>query len=138
MDGRMGRLDGKIAIVTGGASGIGAATVRRFVDEGARVVAADVNDDAGEALARSLGARAAFRHADVTTLADLEGAVGFAVEHWGGLDVMHNNAAATGGGYVGDIDPDAWRWGLGVMLTGAFYGMRAAIPAMLSPGGRST
>jgi 3alpha(or 20beta)-hydroxysteroid dehydrogenase len=71
----VGRLDGKVAIVTGGASGIGAATCRRFVAEGARVVVADVNDDAGAALARELGDRALFRRTDVGVLADLEGAV---------------------------------------------------------------
>jgi meso-butanediol dehydrogenase / (S,S)-butanediol dehydrogenase / diacetyl reductase len=133
----MGRLDGKVAIVTGGASGIGAATVRRFVGEGARVVVADINDDAGEALARSLGASAAFRHTDVTTLAEVEAAVAFAVQRWGGLDVIHNNAAATGGGYVADIEPDVWEWSLKLMMTAVFYGMRAAIPAMLARGGGS-
>jgi NAD(P)-dependent dehydrogenase (short-subunit alcohol dehydrogenase family) len=133
----MGRLDGKVAIVTGGASGIGAATVRRFVGEGARVVVADINDDAGEALARSLGASATFRHTDVTTLAEVEAAVAFAVQRWGGLDVIHNNAAATGGGYVADIEPDVWEWSLKLMMTAVFYGMRAAIPAMLARGGGS-
>jgi meso-butanediol dehydrogenase / (S,S)-butanediol dehydrogenase / diacetyl reductase len=133
----MGRLDGKVAIVTGGASGIGAATVRRFVGEGARVVVADINDDAGEALARSLGASATFRHTDVTTLAEVEAAVAFAVQRWGGLDVIHNNAAATGGGYVADIEPDVWEWSLRLMMTAVFYGMRAAIPAMLARGGGS-
>jgi len=133
----MGRLDGKVAIVTGGASGIGAATVRRFVGEGARVVVADINDDAGEALARSLGASAAFRHTDVTSLAEVEAAVAFAVQRWGGLDVIHNNAAATGGGYVADIEPDVWDWSVKLMMTAVFYGMRAAIPAMLARGGGS-
>ena len=133
----MGRLDGKVAIVTGGASGIGAATVRRFAGEGARVVVADINDDAGEALARSLGASAAFRHTDVTSLAEVEAAVAFAVQRWGGLDVIHNNAAATGGGYVADIEPDVWEWSLKLMMTAVFYGMRAAIPAMLARGGGS-
>ena len=133
----MGRLDGKVAIVTGAASGIGAATVRRFVEEGARVVIADINDDGGTAIARSLGDRAAFRHTDVTSLADLEATVAFAVDRFGGLDVMHNNAAATGGGYVGEIDPEVWDFSLKIMLTGVFYGMRAAIPAMLRRGGGS-
>lgn len=133
----MGRLDGKVAIVTGGASGIGAATVRRFAGEGARVVVADINDDAGEALARSLGASAAFRHTDVTSLAEVEAAIAFAVQRWGGLDVIHNNAAATGGGYVADIEPDVWEWSLKLMMTAVFYGMRAAIPAMLARGGGS-
>jgi NAD(P)-dependent dehydrogenase (short-subunit alcohol dehydrogenase family) len=133
----MGRLDGKVAIVTGGASGIGAATVRRFVAEGARVVVADLNDAGGEALAADLGRAAAFRHTDVGVLADLEGTVGFAVERFGGLDVMHNNAAMSGGGYVTDIEPEVWEQSLRIMLTGVFYGMRAAIPAMLARGGGS-
>jgi meso-butanediol dehydrogenase/(S,S)-butanediol dehydrogenase/diacetyl reductase len=111
--------------------------VRRFVEEGARVVIADINDDAGAALARALGNTAAFRHTDVTSLAELEAAVAFAVERWGGLDVIHNNAAATGGGYVGEIDPEVWDWSLKLMMTAVFYGMRAAIPAMLARGGGS-
>jgi NAD(P)-dependent dehydrogenase (short-subunit alcohol dehydrogenase family) len=126
-----------VAIVTGGASGIGAATVRRFVAEGARVVIADVNDAGGEALAADLGRAAAFRHTDVGVLPNLEATVGFAVERFGGLDVIHNNAAMSGGGYVADVDPEVWEQSLRVMLTGVFYGMRAAIPAMLARGGGS-
>jgi NAD(P)-dependent dehydrogenase (short-subunit alcohol dehydrogenase family) len=133
----MARLDGKVAIVTGAASGIGAATARRFVAEGARVVIADIDQERGEEVARTLGTAAAYRRTDVTSLADLEEAVAFAVERWGGLDVMHNNAAMTGGGYVGEIDPAVWESSLKVMLDGVFYGMRAAIPAMLRRGGGS-
>jgi NAD(P)-dependent dehydrogenase (short-subunit alcohol dehydrogenase family) len=133
----MGRLDGRVAIVTGAASGIGAATTQRFVAEGARVVIADVADDAGAAMAAELGAQAVFRHVDVTALADLEAAVALAESRWGGLDVIHNNAAATGGGYVADIEPAVWDWSLGVMLTGVFNGMHAAIPALLRRGGGS-
>jgi NAD(P)-dependent dehydrogenase (short-subunit alcohol dehydrogenase family) len=133
----MGRLDGKVAIVTGGASGIGAATCRRFVAEGARVVVADLNDEAGDAFVRELGAAAAFRHTDVARLADLEAVVAFAVERFGGLDVMHNNAAWSGGGYVHEIDVAIWDQSLRIMLTGVFYGMKAAIPAMLARGGGS-
>lgn len=136
----MGRLDGKVAIVTGGASGIGAATARRFVAEGARVVIADVNEASGRRVAgelRAAGGTADFRPTDVTRLADLEATVAFAVERHGGLDVIHNNAATTGGGYVADIDPAVWDASLRVMLTGVFYGMRAAIPRMLERGGGS-
>jgi len=133
----MGRLEGKVAIVTGAASGIGAATARRFVAEGARVLVADIQDEAGEAVARALGGAAAYRHTDVTSLADLEAGVAFAVERWGGLDVIHNNAAATGGGYIGELDPAVWRSSLAVMLDAVFYGMRAAIPAMVRRGGGS-
>ena len=132
-----GRLDGKVAVVTGGASGIGAATCRRFVAEGARVVVADLNDDAGESFARELGAAAAFKHTDVGSLADVEAAVALAVERFGGLDVMHNNAAWSGGGYTHDIEPAIWDRSIQIMLTGVFYGMKAAIPAMLARGGGS-
>jgi NAD(P)-dependent dehydrogenase (short-subunit alcohol dehydrogenase family) len=133
----VGRLDGKVAVVTGGASGIGAATCRRFVAEGARVVVADVNDDAGTAMAKELGAAAAFRHTDVASFADLEAVVAFAAERFGGLDVMHNNAAWSGGGYTHTIEPDVWDQSLRIMLTGVFYGIKAAIPAMLARGGGS-
>lgn len=136
----MGLLDNKVAIVTGGASGIGAATLRRFAAEGARVVCADINDEAGERVAaeiRAGGGSASFYHADVTRLADLQGLVAFAVGKYGGLDIMHNNAAATGGGYVADIDEELWRWSLDVMLNGVFFGIKAAVPAMLERGGGS-
>jgi NAD(P)-dependent dehydrogenase (short-subunit alcohol dehydrogenase family) len=136
----MGRLEGKVAIVTGGASGIGAATVRRFAAEGARVVVADVDADGGGRVAREVraaGAVADFHRTDVGVLADLEAAVAFAVERHGGLDVIHNNAARTGGGYTADIEPDVWEQSLRVMMTGVFYGVRAAIPAMLARGGGS-
>src|SRR2546428_13660221 len=63
--------------------------------------------------------------------------VAFAVETYGGLDVIHNNAYWTGGGYVGELDPEIWERSLRVMLTGVFYGLRAAIPRMLERGGGS-
>lgn len=129
------RLDGKVAIVTGGASGIGAATLRRLAAAGAAVVCADVNDPLGEQVARSIGAGAAFRHCDVAELDDLQAAVAFAEERFGGLDVIHNNAVWSGGGWVHDIDPEIWQRSLQVMLTGVFYGCKAAIPALLRRGG---
>src|SRR5947199_6787993 len=136
----MGRLAGKVAIVTGGASGIGAATVRRFAEEGARVVCADIADEAGErsvAAVREAGGEVSYCHADVGALAEVEAMVAVAVERYGGLDVIHNNAYWTGGGYVGELDPEIWERSLRVMLTGVFYGMRAAIPRMLERGGGS-
>jgi meso-butanediol dehydrogenase/(S,S)-butanediol dehydrogenase/diacetyl reductase len=135
-----GRLAGKVAIVTGAASGIGAATLRRFASEGAAVLAADIDEERGArvvAEVQAAGGTAAFQRTDVGVLADLEAAVAVAVERWGGLDIIHNNAAVSGGGYLADIDPAVWDQSLRVMLTGVFYGMKAAIPAMLARGGGS-
>lgn len=91
----MGELDGKVAIVTGGAGGIGRATVERFVDEGARVVVADVDAEGGTALAAGLGPAAAFRQTDVADASAVQELVDFAVEHFGGLHVLFNNAGVA-------------------------------------------
>ena len=134
----MARFDGKVAIVTGAASGIGAATLRRLASEGAAVICADINDEAGEAVVAELsagGARAAYRHCDVGELRELEATVAFAVERFGGLDIIHNNAMWSGGGWVADIDPEIWQRSLHIMLTAVFYGCKAALPAMLARGG---
>jgi NAD(P)-dependent dehydrogenase (short-subunit alcohol dehydrogenase family) len=136
----MDRLTGKVAIITGAASGIGAATLRRLAAEGAAVVCADINDDAGARIVGEIvagGGRATYCHTDVASLADLQHTVAVAVERYGGLDIIHNNAAWSGGGYVADIDPEIWDRSLKVMLTGVFYGMKAAIPALLERGGGS-
>jgi NAD(P)-dependent dehydrogenase (short-subunit alcohol dehydrogenase family) len=88
-------LAGKVAIVTGGASGLGQGIVEKFVRAGADVVVADVNDDAGQDVAAQCGARAWFRHADVADAADVEALVRAAVDRFGGLDVMVNNAGIS-------------------------------------------
>ncbi|HEX3796908.1 MAG TPA: SDR family oxidoreductase [Acidimicrobiales bacterium] len=88
-------LAGKIAIVTGGANGIGAATVATFVQEGARVVVADLDDEAGEAFAASLGESVAFCHVDVSDADQVQHLIGFTVERFGGLHVMFNNAGVA-------------------------------------------
>jgi len=88
-------LEGKVAIVTGGASGIGRATVELFVAEGARVVIADVDRASGEELATALGPAAAFARTDVTDGHEVQAAVDFAVERFGGLNVMFNNAGIS-------------------------------------------
>ncbi len=97
----MGRLDGKVAVVTGGASGIGAAIVDRFVEEGAVVVVADLQEEAGGAPVDRHGATARFLHTDVTDGAQVAAAVDLAVSSFGRLDVMVNNA-----GIVGAVRPD--------------------------------
>jgi meso-butanediol dehydrogenase/(S,S)-butanediol dehydrogenase/diacetyl reductase len=135
-----GRFEGRVAIVTGGASGIGAATLRRLAGEGARVVCADIDDARGEAVVQEIeraGGTARYRRCDVGELANLEAVVDFAVREFGGLDVMMNNAVYSGGGWVAQIDPQEWEKSLRIMLTAVFYGCRAAIPALLARGGGS-
>lgn len=136
----MGRLDGKVAWVSGGSGGIGSATLRRFVEEGAAVVCADIDDERGEKLVAELtsrGGRAAYHRCDVTSLDAIRESIDGTVEAFGRLDVLFNNAATSTGGYVADLDPEGWDHSLRVMLTAAMYGMKAAIPHMLAQGGGS-
>ncbi|MCB1692882.1 MAG: glucose 1-dehydrogenase [Pseudomonadales bacterium] len=127
-----GRLEGKVAIITGGASGIGAGTVKLFVNAGARVVIADVQNEAGEALASSLGDAAIYQHTDVSSEADVKAVVDLAVEKFGQLDCMFNNAGF--GGVGGEIDQielgEAYDATIGVMFTGVFLGMKHAARVM--------
>jgi meso-butanediol dehydrogenase / (S,S)-butanediol dehydrogenase / diacetyl reductase len=133
----MRRLEGKVAVVTGGSGGIGSATLRRFVQEGAAVICADVDDEAGEKVVSELGDRAVYQHTDVADRAQVTAAVETAVDRFGRIDVLFNNAATSTGGYIGDLDADGWERSLRVMLTASLYGMQAAIPHMLAQGGGS-
>ncbi len=130
-----GRFDGKVVLITGGASGIGAATARRFVSEGAQVMLGDMNEDGGRAMARELGARAAFHCVDVRHSEQVDQLVDAAVRQFGRLDVLFNNAGIGGYGKTPDIDPEIWRVILEVDLFGVFYGCRAAIPHLRAGGG---
>jgi NAD(P)-dependent dehydrogenase (short-subunit alcohol dehydrogenase family) len=128
----MGRLENKVAVITGGSSGLGEASVRRFVEEGARVVIADFQDEPGQALAAELGAATAFVHADVTREDDVAAAVDAAVSSFGRLDVMFNNAGIVGAvGPVGDTSLDAWEKTVAVLLRGVFLGMKHAARVMV-------
>ncbi|MEE4301291.1 MAG: glucose 1-dehydrogenase [Pseudomonadales bacterium] len=135
----MGRLDGKIAVITGAASGMGAATVKRFVAEGARVVAADLQTEKGEALARELGDAVAFVTTNVAVEADVKAMIDLAVERFGGLDCLFNNAGFGGvAGLVDETDTgDAYASTWGAMFTGPLLGMKHAAPLMKARGGGS-
>ena len=126
-----GRLADRVAIVTGGASGIGRATVLRLVAEGARVVVVDINDAAGAAVVAEARERAVFEHCDVGEPAEVAALVERTVARFGRLDILHNNAVQTGGGYLVELEPEVWQASLRVTLNGVFYGMRYAIPHML-------
>src|SRR5216684_2854831 len=131
----MGKLDGKITCITGAASGIGAATARLFAAEGARVIIADVDEDGGRRVAGEIGAAATFLKTDVRDPRQVEAMVGFAVEHFGRLDVLHNNAFYATWGAVAETSIDGWLKTISVTLSGVFYGMRFAIPQMIVQGG---
>ena len=136
----MGRLDGKVAWVTGGSGGIGSATLRRFVAEGASVVCADINDEGGQKLVdelKSAGGRATYSHCDVAEFAEVKASVDSAVEEFGRIDIIFNNAATSTAGYIADLDLEGWERSLRIMLTGPMYGMKAAIPYMIEQGGGS-
>jgi len=92
----MGKLEGKIVIITGGSAGIGRACVELFINEGATVIIADIKDKEGEDLAKILGDNATFKHTDVTIDSDVKGVVDFAVDNYGRLDCIMNNAGIPG------------------------------------------
>jgi 3alpha(or 20beta)-hydroxysteroid dehydrogenase len=130
-------LDGKVAIVTGGARGMGAAAVRRLQAEGATVIATDILDDDGKALADSLGDGVTFVHHDVTSEAGWTSLVEDTERQFGSLDVLVNNAGILTFNAVADTPIDELRLVLEVNLIGTFMGMKAAIPAMKRAGGGS-
>jgi NAD(P)-dependent dehydrogenase (short-subunit alcohol dehydrogenase family) len=129
-------LAGKVAIITGGASGIGRATVELFVAEGARVVIADIADEAGEGLAAELGAAAAYIRTDVASREAVQAAVDFAVARFGGLDVMFNNAGMSCGAYPDFLDDklDDFERVMRVNVLGPMLGTQIAARVMKAQG----
>lgn len=126
-----GRLDGRVAAITGASSGIGRAAAERFAEEGAKVAIGDIQDDAGRELAESLGGAAIYVHCDVTSEDDVSGLVDAAVAEFGQLDVMYNNAGIVGA--VGPVDTtpaDEWHASIDVLLHGVFYGVKHAARVM--------
>ena len=131
----MERLKNKTAIITGGASGIGAASARLFVEEGARVLIADTQTDRGQALAKDLGDAAAFHQVDVTREDDIRAVVEDAVKRWDRLDCIFNNAGF--GGALGSIETttvEEFDITFDVLLKGVFLGIKHAAPVMRAAG----
>jgi NAD(P)-dependent dehydrogenase (short-subunit alcohol dehydrogenase family) len=127
-------LDGRVALITGGANGIGAAAARRLAGQGARIVIADVDEPTGTALAEEVDG--SFVRCDVRELADSEEAVAHAEETFGGLDIAFLNAGvSTGFGFADDFDLDRYRTAMGINLDGVVFGAKAAVPALRRRGG---
>jgi NAD(P)-dependent dehydrogenase (short-subunit alcohol dehydrogenase family) len=134
----MGRLQGKVAVITGAASGIGEATARLFAFEGAEVLLADLNDDKGENLAAAIvasGGKAFYVHADVAREADVKAMIDAAVSRYGRLDTVFNNAGFGGTtGPIAEIPVEEFDATMGVLLRGVFLGIKHAAPILASQG----
>ena len=137
----MGRLDNKVAVITGAASGMGRATAIRFAGEGAAVVVADLNQDGGESVVRECrenGGRAVFQRADVAAEPDVQALIARAVSEFGRLDITFNNAGFVGAlGALEQLGVDAWDRTHAVLLRGVFLGIKHSIPEMRKGGGGS-
>jgi NAD(P)-dependent dehydrogenase (short-subunit alcohol dehydrogenase family) len=136
------RLEGKVALITGGASGMGRVAASLFASEGARVVLTDLNDEAGEATASDItaaGGEALYVHADVSSEEDAEAMVAQAVKRFGGLHVLYNNAGVMlpEDGSVDSTEGSVWDLTLAVNVKGVAFGCKYGVPAMIAGGGGS-
>jgi NAD(P)-dependent dehydrogenase (short-subunit alcohol dehydrogenase family) len=133
-----GRLEGKVALITGACSGIGLGTVERFLAEGAHVVAADVQDEKGEMLGRRFPDTLRYARCDVTIEADIAAACALAADAFGGLDCIFNNAGIVGlPGGVEAIEVEGWDKVFAILVQGPALGMKHALPLMRARGGGS-
>jgi 3alpha(or 20beta)-hydroxysteroid dehydrogenase len=133
----MGRLDGKVAIITGGARGTGAATARRFTEEGASVVVCDIRDELGGAVADEIGDAAKYLHLDVRDAEEWRVAVAGTIEQFGRVDVLVNNAAILDVGSIADMDPALLHDIIMVNQVGPYLGIQAVLAPMRDGGGGS-
>jgi NAD(P)-dependent dehydrogenase (short-subunit alcohol dehydrogenase family) len=137
----MGRLDGKVAVITGAASGMGRATAARFAGEGANVVIADLNAEGGESAVRECkenGGNAVFQLTDVTSEAAIKAAIARAVKEYGKLDIMFNNAGLLGAmGTIEEVSAEGWDRTFANLLRAVFVGIKYSIPEMRKAGGGS-
>ena len=125
------RLKGKVAVITGAASGIGAATARRFKNEGCALILGDIQSDLGHDLAHELGDRAFFEYCNVTLEEDVKKLVDRALSAFGQLDIMFNNAGIVGAkGPIDQTPADEWRTTTDILINGVFYGVKHAAAAM--------
>lgn len=132
----MDRLKNKIAVITGGCSGIGLGTVELFVREGARVMVGDIDDAAGAALAARFDGQVAYRHCDVMQESQIEALMAACAEVFGGLDVLFNNAGAGGSpARLEEMTGEAWDLSQNLLLRSVALGMRYALPHMKARGG---
>jgi NAD(P)-dependent dehydrogenase (short-subunit alcohol dehydrogenase family) len=133
-----GRLDGKVAVITGGVSGIGLGAVELFVAEGCRLIAADIQDEKGRMLEQRFPGRVRYAHCDVTAEDEIAAALGLAESEFGGLDILFNNAGISDGmREIAAIRADTWSWIFDVLVRGPALGMKYATPLMLARGGGS-
>lgn len=132
-----GRLEGKVAIISGGARGMGEAEARLFVAEGGKVAVCDVRDELGEALAQGIGEGAIYKRLDVTKEADWTAAVEATESAFGKVNVLVNNAGIAEAGLVGDMTEESYRRVIDVNQVGVFLGMSAVVASMKAAGGGS-
>jgi 3alpha(or 20beta)-hydroxysteroid dehydrogenase len=133
----MGRVSGKVVIVTGGAGGLGSAFAERLVDEGARVVLTDVRDDAGEAIAKRLGRNASFLHHDVTLEEEWSGVISKTLKLFGSISTLVNNAGVVSYGPIQETSEASYRRVIDINQLSVFLGIKAVLPAMRDRGGGS-
>ena len=133
-----GRLQGKVAVITGAASGIGLGTVELFVAEGASVIAADIQDEKGAMLEKRFPGKVAYAHCDVTQEAEIEAALKLAKSEFGGLDILFNNAGISDRmTTITEVTAEGWSWIYDILVRGPALGMKHAVPLMLERGGGS-